>query len=426
MSSSGPTLIVLGMMGRTPFAGVAWQVLQYVEGFRCLGYDTYYVEDTGDWPYDAERNTVTDDCGFTVAYIARHMRWAGFDGRWAYRSGANDAVYGLSQTEVSRLFERADVVVNLTGATVLSDEHLRVPIRIYLETDPVLPQIEVAEGRAFTLDLLGAHNHHFTYGENLGAPDCGVPVDVFDYRPTRQPIILDWWRPERGVAPVRLRGVAPVRLRGVAPVRLRGVAPVRLNGSADPTHAGCFTTVGSWEQSGKDIEWNGERYLWSKHHEFLKFIDLPRRTTQRCELALALDDESTLTMLRSYGWNVVDAIPLSRDIHPYRDFILGSRGEFTVAKDQNIRLRSGWFSDRSASYLAAGKPVITQDTGFGNVLPTGKGLFAFNTMDDVLAALEKINGDYQRHSEAALAIAEEYFRAERVLSEMMAGVGVPV
>jgi hypothetical protein len=392
--SSAPTLVVLGMMGRTPFAGVAWQVLQYLEGFRRLGYDTYYVEDTGDWPYDAERNTVTDDCSYTVGYIARHMRWADFDGRWAYRSSVDGSVYGLSPMEVSRLFERAEVLVNLTGATVLRDEHLRVPVRIYLETDPVLPQIEVAEGRAFTLDLLGAHTHHFTYGENLGAPDCGVPTGVFDYRPTRQPIILEWWRPE--------------------------------DNSVDSTIASCFTTVGSWQQSGKDIEWNGETYLWSKHHEFLKFIDLPRRTAQPFELALSLDDETTLTMLRSHGWRVVDAIPLSKDIHPYRDFILGSRGEFTVAKDQNIRLRSGWFSDRSASYLAAGKPVVTQDTGFGNVLPTGGGLFAFNTMEDVLAALEKINGDYRRHSEAALSIAEEHFRAERVLSDMMARVGVPV
>src|SRR5262249_11843122 len=158
-----------------------------------------------------------------------------------------------------------------------------------------------------------------------------------------QPVVLDWWQSEEE-------------------------APRR------PLFR--FTTIASWQQSGKDIEWDGETYLWSKHHEFLKFIDLPRRTGQALELALACGDAEALRLLAAHGWQTVDALALSRDIHPYRDYILGSAGEFTVAKDQNIRLRSGWFSDRSACYLAAGKPVLTQDTAFGNVLPTGRGLFA--------------------------------------------------
>jgi hypothetical protein len=391
MKSFAPTLVLLGMMGRAPFAGVAWQVLHYLEAFRRLGYDVYYVEDTGDWPYDPDQNSITGDCSYTVNYLTRLMKWCGLPHCWAYRAAAQgDLYFGLPESQVDELWKRADALVNLTGATVLREQHRRVPVRIYLETDPVLPQIEVAQGRKFTIDLLSAHTHHFSYGENLGAVDCRVPVGRFNYHPTRQPIILDWWRsqalPEGAVRR--------------------------------------FTTIASWKQAGKDVEWNGQLYAWSKHHEFLKFTDLPRRTSQALELALACGENAALELLTSHGWRVVDALALSKDILPYRDYILGSAGEFTVAKDQNIRLRSGWFSDRSASYLAAGRPVITQDTAFGRTLPTGEGLFAFRTMEDILAAFEAISTNYDRHSRAARALAEEYFGAETVVGKMMAEAGL--
>jgi hypothetical protein len=384
-----PLLIVLGMMGRTPFAGVAWQVLHYLEGFRRLGYDVYYVEDTGDWPYDPEQNTVTGDPRYTVQYVHRQMAWAGMPERWAYRAESQNGRYhGLPEEQVNGLFERADVLVNLTGATVLRAEHLRVPVRIYLETDPVLPQIEVAQGRSFTIELLDVHTHHFTYGENLGAPDCGVPVGRYRYFPTRQPIVLDWWS-----------------------------APA-------PQAKACWTTIASWEQQGKDVEWQGETYYWSKHLEFLKLLDLPKRSGQPLELALARCDAKALRLLKSHGWRTRDALALSKEDLPYRDFFFASRGEFTVAKDQNVRLRSGWFSDRSACYLACGRPVVTQDTGFGNVLPTGRGLFAFRTMDDVLAAFDAVASDYDGHCRAAREIAADCFAAEKVLGRLLADAGL--
>jgi hypothetical protein len=321
--------------------------------------------------------------------------------------------FGLSDSQVADLWRRADALLNLTGATLLREPHLRVPVRIYLETDPVLPQVEVAQGRQFTIDLLAAHTHHFTYGENLGAPDCGVPVVRFNYLPTRQPIVLDWWTPE-AVGPAGGPGGCSTTVASWAP---EAVGPA-------PGPGGCFTTVASWQQSGKDLEWNGEVYTWSKHLEFLKFIDLPRRSGQAFELALACGDPEVVRLLNSHGWAVRDALALSRDLLPYRAFIAGSRGEFTVAKDQNIRLRSGWFSDRSACYLAAGRPVITQDTGFGNVLPVGEGLFAFDSMEAALAALEAVRADYPRHSRAARAVAEECFAAEKVLKDMLEPVGL--
>ena len=189
---AGPTLVILGMMGRMPVAGVTWQVLHYLEGFRRLGFDPYYVEDTGEWSYDPDQNTISEDPTYAVNSIRAVMALHRFPDRWAYRA-ADGRIFGLRAPELDRLFERAEVLVNLTGATVLRDEHRRVPVRIYLETDPVLPQIEVATGNPFHVDLLSAHTHHFTYGENIGQPDCGVPVSRFPYRPTRPPMVLDWW-----------------------------------------------------------------------------------------------------------------------------------------------------------------------------------------------------------------------------------------
>jgi len=189
---AGSTLVVLGMMGRLPVAGVTWQVLQYLEGFRRLGFAAYYVEDTGEWPYDPDHNTISDDPSYAVRSIGAVMARHDLADRWAYRA-ADGRVFGLSASGLDRLLGRADALVNLTGSTVLRDEHRRVPVRIYLETDPVLPQIEVAMGDPFHVDMLSAHTHHFTYGENIGQPDCGVPVSGVTYRPTRPPVVLDWF-----------------------------------------------------------------------------------------------------------------------------------------------------------------------------------------------------------------------------------------
>jgi hypothetical protein len=380
-------VVVLGIMGCLPVAGtgVAWNTLQHLIALRRLGYDVYYVESTAVWPF----NATTDDCTFPVTYISTLLNRFGFEGKWAYVAAHSDnRCYGLSELQVKDLYASAAAIINLFGGTILRDEHMRCPVRIYLETDPVVHQLRIANGEQRYIDLVGAHTALFTWGVNYGEPDCAVPVKPFTYKPTRSPVILDYW-----------------------------------DSPCNPA-ARYFTTIGHWDQSVKDLEYNGDRYSWSKHREFLKILELPRRTLQEFSLALAIDEPDAIRMLEGYGWRVEDAYQVSETLESYRDYIWTSRAELTVAKDMNVRLRSGWFSERSACYLAAGKPVVTQETGFSNSIPTGLGVCAFDKLEDIPPAIEAINSDYRRHSQAAKEVAAEYFNAEKLLRHVMIEAGV--
>jgi hypothetical protein len=384
-------IVVLGALAEMPFAGVAWQVLHYLEGLRRLGHEVTYVEDTGKWPYDPFRQTVTDDATGAVKRLRKLLGRHGFGERWAFRNGAcEDELHGMTAARLRRTLLAADALVNLSGVTVLAGDYLDVPVRIYLETDPVGPQIEVAQGRERTIALLAAHTHHFTFGERIGSPDCAVPVGRFAYLPTRQPVILDWWATcDRRVPATALR----------------------------------CTTIASWEQSFKDIRFDGETYRWSKGLEFEKLLGVPRRVDAKLELALAISDEAAVARLRAAGFAVRPAQPLSDDPQAYRAYIQASGAEFTAAKDQHVRLRSGWFSDRTATYLAAGRPAIVQDTGFDAVLPVGEGLLSFRTPDEAVAALEDVAAAPARHAAAAREVAQA-FRAERVLGRLLSDAGL--
>jgi hypothetical protein len=375
-------LVVLHLAGRYPLGGIGWQAVHYVLGLARLGHDVFYVEDSGAPPYDPRVKSVVEDASYSVAFLADVMARFGLADRWAYVDGVTGICHGLPRARLDGLYRDADALLNVCGATQLREEHLRCPVRIYLETDPVFEQIRVAEDDRRAILALEEHTHHFTYGENLGQPDCPIPLEKFAWRPTRPPVIPDLW-----------------------------------DASCNPT-AERFTTVATWKNVGKDIRFRGETYHWSKHVNFLRVADLPRRTRQPLELALEVDDASTRDLLTRNGWLLTDAFEVSRDLTAYRRHIERSRGEFTVAKDLVARTRSGWFSDRSVCYLAAGKPVVTQDTGFGKYVPAGAGLFAFATVEEAAAALDEVNRDYEYHCRAARRLAEEYFAADRVLERL--------
>jgi hypothetical protein len=378
------------MMSVMPVGGVVWQTIQYLIGFQRLGYDVYYIEEHSRPANALMQDEAADANVLAAAFIAHTMNGIDLGNSWAYRpEPKGGSHFGLNEREVDRLYVEADLIINLHGSTTPLSHHAEGHRLIYLETDPVELQIEVYNDLQTTIDFLDQHIAFFTYGENYGNPDCLLPVsDRFSFLPTRQPIVMDFWD------------------------------------STEESAELPFTTIGNWRQDSRPIVFQGETYHWSKHLEFLKFLDLPRRSSQTFELALSSCHVRARDKLKRHGWRVRDAGEVSLDPDSYRTYLLHSRAEFTVAKDQNVRLRSGWFSDRSASYLALGKPVVTQETGFSNILPTGQGLFGFSTLDEILAAVEAINADYKSHSRAARTIAREFFSYDVVLPQILAAVGM--
>ena len=380
-------IIVQHFVGQMPLAGIAWQAVQYLLSLERLGYEAWYVEDGGANPYDPRIDSVSMDCSYNLDYIRRMMAQVGLERRWAYWDAINDTYHGLDRAQVFGLYRDAEALINLCGATRLRDEHMACPRRLMVDTDPVYEQIKYAQADPGARAYLDAHTHFFTYGENLGAADCPVPLSGLPWRPTRPPVALGEWP----------------------------VAP----GVPD-----CYTSVATWENKGKNIEYQGATYVWSKHVNFVRFLDLPERAPGRCFRLALLADGATERMLAEKGWRVVDARPVSASMESYQRFIAGSRGEFTVAKDIYVRPNSGWFSDRSVCYLASGRPVVTMRTGFSKFYPAGEGLFEYESHEEALAALAAIDADYPRHARAARGLAEEFFAGERVVGAMLAEAGL--
>lgn len=377
-------IVVFGMAFWFPLAGVTFQILHYLLGLQRLGYDVYYVEDSDRWVYDPIRGEPSEDAAGNVDLVAPVLEAYGLAGRWAYRTREPaPQCFGLDSAALDALYRSADAMLNVTAAQELRDDILAIPRRIYVESDPFAFQVRASLGDPRILETLDGHDTLFTFGENVGQPGTLIPETRFRWLPTRQPVALDLWD-------------SPPAPRD---------AP--------------WTTVTTWHNREKPLEYNGENYWWTKGREFEPFLDLPERApATRFELAVAAE-EKVHQQLTEHGWSWIPAVNLSLDPARYRSFITSSRAEFTVARDQYVRPWTGWFSDRSACYLAAGRPVVTQDTGFGRVLPTGEGLFAFSTMDEVVAAIEAVENDYERHAAGARAVAAEYFSAERVLTSLM-------
>jgi hypothetical protein len=389
MEESQERIIVLGLLGQFPMAGMAWQLIHHLVGLQRLGFAVYYIEDTGTVPYNPQSRSSATDCLASVRFIADTMSRIGLAEAWAYRNVLDGQWYGLPANKVQDLFHDAACVLNLCGASHPSQLTFRPRGRlVYLETDPVLNQVRLATGDAATVAFLTDHDAHVTYGANLGEADCPIPLSHFAWKKTRPPVILDFW-----------------------------------SSSVQPTRPQ-FSTITTWQNRGKDLSFAGEVYLWSKHQTFLAFRDLPIRASQPLELATDLEEGEERTSLIRHGWFLRDVTTVSHDSEVYRDYICSSRGEFTVSKEVVARTKSGWFSDRSVCYLAAGRPVVTQETGFSKFVPTGRGLFAFSTKDEACAALEEINRDYALHSRTARDIAYGYFEATKLLGTMLHDVGV--
>lgn len=380
-------IICTGLVGQYAFGGVAWDYLQYVEGFRQLGHDVYYLEDTETWPYDPINETVTDDCSYNVGYLQSVADRLGLKDRWIYRNCADGTYHGRSESEAKKIFASTDVLVNVSGACWLRPEYRRIPNKVFIDSDPMFTQVGLAHEGTDAVERVRAHDFHFTFAENIGKPDCRVPAVGFDWIPTRQPIVMDWW-PE-----------------------------------ATKPSLPHWTTVMNWV-SYKNCEYGGETWG-QKDVEFLRCVDLPKRTRDGFEIAMGLGPgkKRPTDMLRDHGWNIVEPAERLPDPWTYRDYVQTSKGEWSIAKEGYVKSHSGWFSCRSACYLASGRPCVLLDTGWSLYYPTGTGLLAFSSVEEAADGINKVASNYEEHSQAARRIAEECFDARIVLGAMLKKIG---
>jgi len=389
MSRRPLRIVVAGFFVGFPLGGQAWMILHYLVGLSRLGHEVLFVEDASDWayPFDPAVGHGVDDSGHGRAVLTDMLARQGLCGRYFYRSDIEGRTFGVSPDEMRRFCAGADLFLNVSGVVPLREEYLSPRVRVFIDTDPVFTQVKIERDQGMR-DYVLAHEHFFTYGLNLpegGVPD--VPLSGLDWKPLAPPVVLDLW--DGGVSPGR-----------------------------------GYTTIGTWDAKDRDLEIGGRRLSWRKSLKYEAMIDLPARLPG-VELELTMSGmKEAAPRFADAGWIVRDALAVSADPYVYRDYIMGSKAHFSLAKDQNVLLGSGWFSDRSASYLAAGKPVIDEDTGFGAVLPTGEGLFAFAGPDAAVAAIRAVEADPVRHGRAARKIAEEHFDAARVLSGLLAAVGL--
>ena len=385
-------IVVMGFMGGCPIAGVIWQHIHYIVGLQRLGHDVYYIEDSARYPYNPVTYEENENYTYAAEVLGKLATQFGFEGRWSYcaRFLADEPTAGLSLAKVRELYRTADAILNVCGAQEFNADLLVSQNILYVESDPGVEQIKVDKGDEKTREYLGRHRALFTFGENVGTDHFRVPVHGARWLPTRQPVVTEFWKMD-----------------------------------APPAGDAVFTTVANWNTSGrKDIEWHGEKYHWSKSLEFLKFVEAPVRSGEPFEMVTNIGDTATRALFEQNNWRLVSPDQPSVEWDLYRAYLQNSRGEFTVAKDQYVRLNTGWFSDRTSCYLACGRPAITQETGFTRLYGGAKGLLAFTTMDEIVEHTRAIRADYAAHCRAAYEIAAEHFEATKVLADLLERAGV--
>jgi hypothetical protein len=387
-------VIVTGLVATYPVGGVAWDYLQYVQGFSALGCEVVYLEDTGQWFYDPAAETFTPDGDRGAAYLASALRalMPGREPPWAVRR-PDGTLVGLDEASLARACAGADLFLNLSGSCWLRDAYRAARVAAYVDTDPCYSQAKLAAADAGIADeetarsarLIRLHDVFFSLGESLGRPGCSIPTGGLGWLPTRQPVVLSSWPVTPG------------------------------------PEGGAFTTVLSWSINPTPPVLDGRSYG-GKDVEFARFLDLPQRTPEVLEAAIS--GPAPRERLAAAGWRVIDARPVSATLDDYRRYLQRSRGELSVAKQAYVATRSGWFSTRSAVYLASGRPAVLQDTGFSAHLPVGPGLHAFTTAEEAVAALAAVRADYQAACAHARSVAETFFRAEDVCARLLADAGV--
>jgi len=369
-------IAVAGIMGRHPYGGVQWCSLMYLEGLRRLGHDVWYLEDTGECNFDPEANTLATDPRYALRTIADALAAAGLANQWCYIDYTGRH-HGMTEAQWRNLCQTTDLFLNLSGGSWFwRDEYAAIPHTAFIDTDPAFTQLAIANGPDWYVDFFRRFDTLFTFGANVGTPASPVETGDLRWHHTWQPITLDDWRPTG--------------------------RPARR----------CLTTVMTWEiESFRDIGGN-------KNSEFGMIADLPQQVDIPLELAVNAPP-ATLDELRARGWQVRDAFAVSHNTEVYRDYLASAAGEFSVAKSTYVRTASGWFSDRTACFLALGRPAIVEETGWSAHVPAGEGLFAFRDADEARTAIERLLADPGRHARAATELARAHFAHDVVLPPLV-------
>lgn len=374
-------IAVLGYIVRGPIGGMAWHHLQYVLGLVRLGHDVRFVEDSDDYPgcYDPVRGVIDENPGYGLGFAAAAFNRLGLSACWAYHDAHARRWHGPAAESIVGWLAQADLLLNISGVNPLRPWLLGVPARVLIDTDPAFTQIRhLTDPAART--AAAAHTSFFTFGENIPAGRSSVPDDGFPWQPTRQPIVLDVWP----------------------------FTPAPSEGR--------FTTVMQWD-SYPPQEHDGRRYG-MKSESFGPYFDLPGRCGRVFELAVG-SPSAPRELLSESGWLLRNPLEVTRDPWTYQEYVRGSMAEFGVAKHGYVVGRTGWFSERSACYLATGRPALLQDTGFTDWLSAPGGVVAFRTPEDAATGVREIMARFEHHAREARAVAAEYFDAGRVLPHLV-------
>jgi hypothetical protein len=377
-------IVVVGYIVRGPMGGLVWHHLQYVMGLARLGHDVYFLEDSDDYPscYDPRRQTTDQRPDYGLRFAAQTFERFGLAERWAYYDAHTSRWLGPCGAHAVRICREADLLLDLSGVNPMRPWLRGIARRVLVDTDPVFTQIRHLSDPA-AREEAAQHTAFFSFGENVRNPAGRIPDDGFEWRPTRQPVVLDAWP------------------------------------ATQPPRDGRFTTVMQWD-SYPPRRWAGVDYG-MKSASFGPFMQLPMETAQPLELAVG-SDSAPRAALREAGWGLRDPLEITRDAQTYQRYIQQSRAEFSVAKHGYVVAFSGWFSERSACYLASGRPVLVEETGFSEWMQTGSGVIAFGTLEQAKAGIDAINSSYAQHCEAARELARAYFDAPQVLTALLDGV----
>jgi len=375
-------VVVCGYMVRYPLAGMLLAYLQYVLGLVRLGHEVLYFEESG-WDrscYNPVDNTSTDDPDYGLTNLRNILSSFGANPPVAYFSRQSERLYGLSWDELRDFFRHADLLLNI-GGVCWTPDFLLCKRRALVDMDPFFTQI----GR-MGVEGFDHYDTYFSYGVNIGRPACSIPTRGIQWHPIVPPVVCDLWSNQG--------------------------TPVDPSDGTRP-----FTTIANWSAYG-GATYNGEQYG-QKDVEFERMESLPGRVSQKLELALSGAGTDTVSRLRNAGWSIRNSLDVTLKLSDYQSYIADSRGEFSVAKNAYVKTRSGWFSDRTVCYLASGRPVVLQDSGFSDWLPTGKGVLAFRSVEEAAHCIDEVNANYATHAQEAKNIADSIFGHQHVLTALL-------